>query len=29
MRKLKIRNIAGLVVYAFRTGLIKLPRDDR
>ena len=29
MRKLKIRNIAGLVVYAFRTGLIKLPRESR
>jgi DNA-binding NarL/FixJ family response regulator len=29
MRKLKIRNIAGLVVYAFRTGLIKLPREAR
>ena len=26
MRKLKIRNIAGLVVYAFRSGLIQVPR---
>ena len=24
MRKLKARNVAGLVVYAFRSGLIKL-----
>ena len=26
MRKLKIRNVAGLVVYAFRAGLIEVPR---
>ena len=26
MRKLKIRNVAGLVVYAFRAGLIDVPR---
>ena len=26
MRKLKIRNVAGLVVYAFRAGLIQVPR---
>jgi DNA-binding NarL/FixJ family response regulator len=26
MRKLKIRNVAGLVVYAFRAGLIAVPR---